>query len=100
MAAVGADGTGGIDVSTAVMKGALLRLSPRDIHRLVFGALFQGDVFQRLALLSPGESYRLHLGGLHLCGLLQGGGLHCFFQLEPTLFDVLRFFQLTVSRHY
>ena len=36
---------------------------------------------------------------LRFDGLLQGGGLHRFFQLEPTLFDVLRFFQLTVSRH-
>jgi len=31
--------------------------------------------------------------------LLEGEAFKCFFHLEPTLFDVLRFFQLAVFRH-
>lgn len=69
------------------------------LERTLLG-LFLDDCDRRLALhdgdrgLSPDNRE-----GLRFCGLLEGEAFQCFFHLEPTLFDVLRFLQFSVFRH-
>ena len=86
MVAVRANGTRGIDVSKAVLESALLERSPGDGHRLLFER-------------SPGDVHRLLLDSLLSGSLLKGEAFQCFLHLDPPLFDILRFFQLTVFRH-
>ena len=78
VAAVGANGACGIDVPKAVMESTLLGLFLYDSDR---GLTF-----------NDGDPLRFD-------GLFEGEAFEGFFHLDPTLFNLLRFFQLSVFRH-
>ena len=80
MAAVGADGAGGVDVALARLEDTLLGLFACRGHYGCRRHRYDRDYGRRLDSSS----------------FLEREALQGFFHLEPTLFDVLRFFQLTV----